>query len=242
MKNIYKTASLIKLGKETPKVKNFIVDLSIKAKPGQYLMVWLPGVNEKPFSIVSCSPLTLAIAAVGPFTSKIHQLKVGDKLTFRGPYGKSFKIKGNRILLVGGGYGTAPLYFLAQTISKSKRKKVTVIIGAKTKSELPFVSKFKKLGCRVMATTDDGSSGFKGFTPQLAEKLIEKEKFNSVYVCGPEIMMKKIAGICQRKKIFCQVSMERIFKCGLGLCGECSCSGKLVCRDGPVFNGKILGD
>ncbi len=242
MKNRYITSTITKIKVETPKVKTFVLSIDIKAKPGQYVMVWLPGINEKPFSIVSCLPLTLSIAAVGPFTNKIHQLKVGDKLTFRGPYGKFFKIKGKRILLVGGGYGTAPLYFLAQEASKLKRKKVTVIIGARTKSELAFVSKFKKMRCKVLTTTDDGSSGFKGFTPQLVEELIKKEKFDSAYTCGPEIMMKKIAETCKRKKIFCQISMERIFKCGIGLCGECSCRGKLVCRDGPVFNGKILGD
>lgn len=241
MRNIYQTSKINKIERETVKVKTFVLNTSIEAKPGQYVMVWLPRINEKPFGVVSNNPLTLSIANVGSFTQKIHQLKAGDKLTFRGPYGTSFKIKGKKILLVGGGYGFVPLYFLATLVPKSKRKNITVIIGAKTKSDLPFVLKFRKLGCQVKVTTDDGSAGFKGFTTQFADLLLTKEKYNGVYTCGPEIMMKKIAEICCQKKIFCQVSMEKIFKCGgIGLCGECNYKEKLVCKDGPVFDGKLL--
>lgn len=241
MFNQYQTTKINRIIKESDKVKTFILNTKITAKPGQYIMVWLPGINEKPFGITSSSPLTLSVAKVGPFTEKIHELNVGDKLTFRGPYGKSFKLKDGKILLVGGGYGVVPLYFLALSVSLRKRKNITVIIGAKTKSDIIFVSKFKNLGCQVLITTDDGSVGFKGFTTQLVEKVLRKEKFKAVYSCGPEIMMKKICQLCRKKKVFCQVSLERFFKCGIGLCGECSCQGKLVCKDGPVFNEKIFG-
>jgi len=238
-KNIYKTVKIVKIENESDKVKTFILDKKIKAKPGQYVMVWLPGINEKPFGIVNDDPLTFSIAKVGPFTEKIHQLKVGDRLTYRGPYGTSFLPKNGQILLIGGGYGVVPLYFLASII-KNKRLAI-VVIGAKTKSDIIFKSKFEKLGCKVKISTDDGSSGFKGFSTDLTQKLLEKEKFKAVYTCGPEIMMKKIAELCHEKRIFCQVGMERFFKCGgLGLCGECSCKGHMVCKDGPVFNGKIL--
>jgi dihydroorotate dehydrogenase electron transfer subunit len=243
MKNSYKTTKIIKIEQETPKVKNFILDKSVTAKPGQYVMVWIPRVSEKPFSIVTPSPLTLSIAKVGPFTEMIHQLKIGDKISFRGPYGKAFKVKGKKIILVGGGYGVVPLYFLVWNMEKTKRKNMAVIIGARTKAELPFVAKFKKLGCLVKIATDDGSTGFKGFTPQLMEKFMKTEKFDSVYTCGPVIMMKKIAEICHRNKIFCQVSMESFFKCGgIGLCGECSYKGRLVCKGGPIFDSSILID
>jgi dihydroorotate dehydrogenase electron transfer subunit len=240
MSNFYQTTKIKKIIRETDQVKTFVLETSISAQPGQYLMVWLPRINEKPFGVALPSPLTLSIAKAGPFTEKIHQLKTGDQLTFRGPYGRPFKLKTGKILLVGGGYGVVPLYFLAWSASKSQRKKITVIIGAKTKKELVFVSNFKKLGAQVLVSTDDGSAGFKGFSTQLAEKVLTKEKFKAVYTCGPEIMMTKIAKLSLQKKIFCQVSLERLFKCGIGLCGECSCQGKLVCQDGPVFNGKIL--
>jgi len=241
MKNKYKTARIIKVEQETSVVNNYILDIKLKSKPGQYVMVWIPGQNEKPFSLADGNPLTLSIAKVGPFTEKIHKLKVGDDLSFRGPYGKSFELKGKRILMIGGGYGTVPLYYLASKVPLRLRKNVYVIIGARTKASLPFVAKFKAIGCNVMTTTDDGSTGFPVFTTELAQVLLRKKRIDSVYTCGPEIMMKKIAEFCSRKKVFCQVSMEKYFKCGgLGLCGECSCKGKLVCIDGPVFNGKFL--
>ena len=239
MKNKYITTTITKIKSETDKVKTFTLNHSIKAKPGQYVMVWIPQVQEKPFGVVSDNPLTLSIANVGLFTKKIHDLKVGNKLTFRGPYGKSFKVKGKKIILIGGGYGVVPLYFLATKLVKLK-KQCTVIIGARNKLDLVFVNQFRKLGCDIKVSTDDGSKGFKGFSTQLFDKIIARQKFDSVYACGPEVMMKKISAMCHIKKIFCQVSMERLIKCAVGVCGECSCGGKLVCKDGPVFDSKIL--
>lgn len=240
MPNTYKTARIFKIEQETAKVKNFFLDMKITAKPGQYIMVWIPREGEKPFALGNASPILLSIAKVGPFSRKIHKLKVGDKITFRGPYGSSFSPKG-KILLVGGGYGMVPLYFIAQQTSQVKRKQMSVVIGARTKSELVFVSKFKKLGCQVNLTTDDGSAGFKGFSTDLAQRLLVKEQFDSVATCGPIQMMKKIALMCKQKKIYCQVSIETHFKCGgLGLCGECSFNGHIVCKEGPVFKGEIL--
>lgn len=241
MHNVYKTAKIIKIEKETSKVKNFYLDINVNAKPGQYVMIWIPRVGEKPFAVGRVSPLLVSIAKVGEFSNKVHQLKVGDKITFRGPYGSSFSPKGKKILLVGGGYGMVPLYFIAFQISKTAKKYIRVVIGAQTKSDLVFVSKFKKLGCKVYVSTDDGSAGFKGFSTDLAKTLLEKEKFDSVATCGPEIMMKKIAQMCKEKKVYCQVSIETHFKCGgMGLCGECSYNGLIVCKDGPVFPGKVL--
>lgn len=243
MKNTYQTAKIIKVEKETEKVRNFTLDISLKAKPGQYIMVWIPGENEKPFGIASPSPLVLSIANVGVFTKKMHQLQKGEKITLRGPYGKGYRLKGKKWLLVGGGYGVVPLYFLASSISREKIKNATVIIGAKTKKELPFVSKFRKLGCGIKISTDDGSFGFKGFTTELMEKILNNESFDLVYTCGPMVMMKKIAEICKKNKIPCQAGLESFFKCGgIGLCGECSFKGHLVCKEGPVFNARILLD
>lgn len=241
MENKYTTTTIKKIEKENERLKTFILDCKVRAKPGQYLMVWLPGLNEKPFGVVDDNPLTLTVAKVGPFSSQIHELKVGDKITFRGPYGSHFNPKGTKIIFVGGGYGVVPLYFFAKTLPKIKRKKATVVIGARTKSDLPYVKKFEKLGCQVLVATDDGSTGFKGFTTELVGELLKKEKFDSLYTAGPEIMMEKLAAICRREKIYCEVSIARPFKCGgLGLCGECAFKGHLVCQEGPVFNGKIF--
>ncbi len=241
MKNKYITAIISKVKKQTDKIKTFHLETAIKAKPGQYIMVWLPQVNEKPFAVLSADPLIISVAKVGDFTRRIHQLKKNDKITFRGPYGSSFTSKGEKMLLVGGGYGVFPLYFLASSLVAFKRKNIIVIIGARTKSDLSFVAQFKKLGCQVKVSTDDGSLGFKGFSTQLAGKILNKVKIDSLYTCGPEIMMRKMALMAKEKKIFCQISMERYFKCGgIGLCGECSFEGMLVCKQGPVFSGKVL--
>lgn len=241
MKNTYKTATIIKIEKETPRVKTFTLDTSVSAKPGQYIMLWIPGMNEKPFGVLAPSPLTISIANVGLATEYMHKQKIGDNVTFRGPYGSSFTPKGKRMLLVGGGYGVVPLYFFASSLSIAKRKKTTVVIGAKTKADLTFVSRFKKLGCTAKIATDDGSAGVKGFSTDLARKCLEHDQYESMYTCGPEIMMKKIAQLAKERKIFCQVSVERFFKCGgMGLCGECSLNGHLACTEGPVFSGSIL--
>jgi dihydroorotate dehydrogenase electron transfer subunit len=240
MKNNYHTVIIKEIRTETPKVKTFICNASIDAKPGQYIMVWIPGLNEKPFGVVDSSPLTISVANVGEFTQKIHKLNVGDKVSYRGPFGVPFIPKGNKILLVAGGYGYVPLYFLAKKLSETKSKS-TVVIGARTKVDVPFADQFSALGCAVHICTDDGSLGSKGFTTQVVEKLLTTESYDSIYTCGPEIMMRKIAEVARAKNIFCQVSLERIFKCGgMGLCGACSINGILVCKDGPVFEGKIL--
>ncbi len=239
-KNNYKTVKIFKVIKEVPKVKIFVLETKLTALPGQYLMVWVPGVNEKPFAVVNSSPLTLLINKIGPTTEIIHQLKKGDKITYRGPYGTSFKLKNGKILLVGGGYGVAPLYFLAKK-AKENKNEIKVIIGAKTKKDLCLVKDFKKITSQVFVSTDDGSSGFKGYASQLAKEILEKEEFAGVYTCGPILMMTRVVQLAKKKDIFCQVSLESFFKCGgYGLCGECSFKGRLVCREGPVFEGKIL--
>lgn len=241
MKNNYHIVTIKEIRVETPKVKTFICDASIVAKPGQYIMLWIPGLNEKPFGVVDTSPFTVSVANVGEFTQKIHELKVGDKLSYRGPFGVSFTPQGEKLLLVAGGYGYVPLYLLAKSIPQSKRKNIAVVLGARTKTDIPFAAQFKVLGCQVHICTDDGSLGTHGFTTQVVTELFAKGTFDSIYTCGPEIMMRKIAEIAKSKNIFCQVSLERIFKCGgMGLCGECSLNGILVCKDGPVFDGKIL--
>lgn len=241
MRTFYQTAKIRSIEKENHRIKNFILDLDLEAQPGQYVMVWIPRMNEKPFGVVTSHPLRLSIAKVGEFTEKIHKLKAGDTLTFKGPYGTSFKNKGTRKLLVAGGYGYVPLYFFCSQLKITDKKKTIVILGARSKKELSFISKFKKLGCKVLITTDDGSAGYKGFSTDIAKKYIEEKKVDSVYACGPTPMMKKMVQYCLQNKIPCQVSIESFFKCGgMGICGECSYKGILICKEGPVVDGKIL--
>jgi len=235
-----KLVKIKKIIKENQKVKTFIFEERIKAIPGQYLMIWLPGVGEKPFSITNPDPLTIIIARVGPFSTALHKLVLGKKLGYRGPIGRGFKIVGEKILLVGGGYGAAPLYFLAQEAVK-KKKKIFIVLGAKKKGELLYEKRFKKLGAKVFITTDDGSCGRKGLATDIGEEIIKKEKIDRVYSCGPEKMMDVLGKICQRLKVPCFLSLERFMKCGgLGICGQCEINGVLVCQQGPVFNYRFL--
>lgn len=220
-------------------MKTFVLNAAVNAQPGQFVMVWLPRVNEKPFSILEAKPLALSVARVGEFTDKMHALKEGDRLGFRGPFGNGFKLVGKKMLLVGGGYGAAPLRFLAGK-AREKGMEVAVVLGAKTAEELLLEKSFAEIGCEVTIATDDGSKGLKGFATDAATELLNKEKFDAVYTCGPEKMMKKLAEISERKAIPFQASLERLMKCGMGICGQCAVNGLRVCYDGPVFEAPVL--
>ncbi|MCK4319794.1 dihydroorotate dehydrogenase electron transfer subunit [Candidatus Micrarchaeota archaeon] len=222
-----------KVIEESQEVKTFVLDGSIEADAGQFFMLWVPGVNEKPFCFADNDPFTFTVCNVGPFSSKVHELKEGELVTVLGPLGKGYGI-GNeeRILLVGGGYGTVSLYLLAK---QAKGKKIDVIIGAKSKEDVSYKKRFEELGCRVFVTTDDGSEGVKGYAVDGMKELLRENKYDKVYTCGPMIMMKTICGLAKEKGIQFEASLEANMKCGIGICGSCAIKDKIVCKDGPVF-------
>ena len=224
--------------KENYKTKTFFFNKKIDVNPGQFVMVWIPKVDEKPFAVSFTNPFGITVRKAGPFSSKMLGMKKGDKLGIRGPYGHGFKLKGKKICLVGGGYGIIPLALLAER-AKKKRFKVTSIIGAKTKNDLFFLNRLRKPS-KVLITTDDGSLGKKGFATDALEDILKKEKFSCIYTCGPEVMMKKVFEICEDNGIECQASLERYMKCGFGVCGSCCLDDVLVCKDGPVFDSNQL--
>ncbi len=115
-------------------VKTFILDGDLMARPGQFVMVWLPGVGEKPFSLMDDRPLSLTVAKVGHFSGALHGLGVGDRVWIRGPLGQGFTLRGERILLIGGGYGVAPLFFLAK-LALAEGHSPSVLIAARTRDE-----------------------------------------------------------------------------------------------------------
>ena len=224
---------IIRVEQENPTTKTFYLDTEKDARPGQFCMIWLPGIGEKPFSITSTRPLGFAVKKVGPFTSKLLELKEGDRIGVRGPYGNWFEEKNNS-LIIGGGCGIAPLALLAEKI------KPIAIIGAKTKNELMFEKRIEKNAEKLITMTDDGSAGEKGFVTQALEKVLEQEKIERIYACGPEVMMVKCLEMAKKKGIEIQLSLERYMKCGIGICGSCAIGTKRVCTDGPVFTGKEL--
>jgi dihydroorotate dehydrogenase electron transfer subunit len=217
----------------TPTVKLLTLEGTLAAQPGQFVLVWLPGLNEKPFSLVDDDPVTLAVARVGPFSSRLHVLEAGDYLWLRGPLGRGFDLVGDRMLLVGGGYGVAPLAFLAARATAVRRK--VAVIGAGTKGDLFFEDRLAEAGCETVLVTEDCSAGQGGLCTDVAETLLAQEDFDVLYGCGPEGMLDRLERVCQERGIPGQVSKEAYMRCGMGVCGSCERDGLLVCTDGPVF-------
>jgi len=226
---------------ETRTTRTFILDAEApEAEPGQFVMLWLPGVNEKPISIVHPAPLTLTIARVGPFSTALHRRKTGDRVGWRGPYGRGFSLREDRpALLVAGGYGAAPLYFLA-TQAVARGIPTTVALGARTSLDLLYVEQFRALGVDLTLATDDGSLGHRGYVTDTILQFAIRNPQCAIYACGPEPMLVAIHHLCRERSIPGQLSVERYMKCGFGICGQCALNGLLVCQDGPVFDAEQL--
>jgi dihydroorotate dehydrogenase electron transfer subunit len=227
-----KILKIEKIVNEAKDLKSFFFKYSLDVKPGQFIMVWIPGLDERPMAVSyhKKNEFAFTTLAVGKFTHALHALKKGDKVGIRGPYGNGFSIK-NKACVVGGGIGMAPLSPLIE-----KLKAPIIINGARSKNQLLYLKRFKNM----IITTDDGTCGRKCFTTEVLEEVLKNKKIKIVYTCGPEIMMKKILDICNKHKVECEASLERIMKCGFGVCGSCMINEVMVCKDGPVFNSKQL--
>lgn len=234
----YLDCKIKEIVQETVNHKTFFLDRAIEAKPGQFVMVWLPRVDEKPFTLSCLEKTAFTAEKKGLFTEKLFALKEGDFIGIRGPYGQGFELK-NKACLVAGGCGAAPLAPLAEALAANNFT-FYAILGAKTKEMLLFKERFKKASKELIVCTDDGSEGRKGFTTEALEELLAEKKIENVLTCGPEIMMKKVFDLCQAKRIECQASLERYFKCGIGICGQCMVNNFRVCKEGPVFSTEQL--
>ena len=124
-------AIITAIRQENARTRTFVFDQTWHAEPGQFLLAWLPRFDEKPFSLVDDDPVTIMVAAVGPFTQLLHTMTVGDRVWLRGPLGHGFELTGERLLGVGGGYGVAPLSFLARR-ARAEGRTITVVVGAIT--------------------------------------------------------------------------------------------------------------
>jgi dihydroorotate dehydrogenase electron transfer subunit len=224
---------------ENSYTKTFVLDDSIPhAAPGQFIMLWIPGLDEKPFAVVAREPLTLTVAAVGPFSRALHTRHVGDYVGWRGPFGRGFDLNGDgEALLIGGGYGVAALYFAASELQKQKCE-TTVAIGGRTAQDILFEERLRGIGARVEIATEDGSRGTRGFVTNAVREAFQRAA--RIFACGPEAMLVAVMRTALAKNIPAQLSVERYMKCGFGICGQCALSGKLVCTDGPVFTAQEL--
>jgi dihydroorotate dehydrogenase electron transfer subunit len=243
--NTMRTTHILSVKTESPTVKTFTVKdrLCSKAKPGQFLMLWIPRVDEIPLSVLNAGDgkVSVTVKAVGEATQALHGLKSGNIIGVRGPLGTSFTERRGRILMVGGGTGTAPLLFLAKKLA-AKAERLSFVMGAKTRGELLFLDELDALCTEesTIATTEDGSYGLRCLATEPLEELLKREKFDVVYTCGPETMVRQVFELAEKRGIVLEASLERLMRCGIGLCGSCVIGKYRVCRDGPVFNSEQL--
>ena len=219
-----------------------------KALPGQFVNIKVSEGFEpllrRPLSIheVKKDKVKLFYEVIGRGTCILSARKPGELLDIIGPLGQGFDYSqqanalGIKNILIAGGMGVAPLFFLAQQIKASKP---LVLIGAKTKRQILCAPEFKRLGCVLKLATDDGSVGFKGRVTDLLKIVLEQVKPGKLFSCGPRPMLKAVSEIAQENKIPAQLSLEEHLACGIGACLGCVVSTKggykRVCKDGPIF-------
>jgi dihydroorotate dehydrogenase electron transfer subunit len=222
---------------ENYRIRTFILDaLMPQARPGQFMMAWLPGLEEAPFSLAHHAPVTITVARVGPFTEALHRLSAGERLWLRGPYGQPFRTETGvrRPLLVGGGYGAAPLAFLAESLLADGQRPV-VLIGGRTAADIIGLDRFRQLGVPSVVTTEDGSLGEAGLVTAPVERMVRSGEGEALYGVGPHGMLQALESLALTYKLPAQLSWEANIGCSLGLCGKCEhTDGSLLCVEGPV--------
>jgi dihydroorotate dehydrogenase electron transfer subunit len=239
---------ILKVVDEASSMKSlsFMDKLTAAALPGQFGMVWAPGVDEVPMSLLPRDDniVTITVKERGSGTSALLTKREGDLIGVRGPYGRGFTCAGvKKLLMIGGGTGAIPLLALLRKLA-SADVECSFVLGAHTSHELLFKSEIERLsertGGMLTITTEDGSIGSKGLATGEAERVLSAESFDRVYTCGPEEMMKNVVDLATEAQIPAEAGLERIFKCGSGICGSCCIGPYLACKDGPVFSSDTL--
>ena len=211
-------------------------DVSDITAPGQFVNIQLDGLFlRRPISVCDLGENTLTIIykAVGKGTEQMSRMSKGEKLDVLTGLGNGYDltVAGDRPVLLGGGVGVPPMYLLAKQLL-AQGKKVTVILGFNTESELFYEKEFAALGADVIVTTVDGSKGIKGFVTDALKTL----DYTYFYTCGPEPMLK---AVYKASATSGQMSFEKRMGCGFGACMGCSCKTltgyKRICKEGPVM-------
>lgn len=215
--------------------------------PGQFAEIRVDGSPStflrRPISINyvdrSRNEVWFLIQLVGDGTRRLAEAMKGDIINIVLPLGNGFtmpQIPSDKLLLVGGGVGTAPMLYLGEQLAKNGSKP-TFLLGARTDKDLLQLDDFASYG-EVYTTTEDGSYGEKGYVTQ--HSILNKIKFEQIYTCGPKPMMMAVAKYAKSNNINCEVSLENMMACGVGACLCCvenTDEGHLcVCKEGPVFN------
>ena len=226
---------------ETPSTVTLRFPYAPPAEPGQFVMLWIPGDDELPMSLSYTDGPSkgVTVKAMGSTSRRILDLGPGAPIGIRGPYGNAFDLSPGRVLVVAGGSGAAVLAPAAERVI-ARGASVTVALGATRAPELLFESRFRAMGARVEIATDDGSAGTRGYVTPVAARLLESERFDAVWTCGPEVMMRRIIAAAAPRDVPVFCSVERHMKCALGMCDACSLGPYHVCVDGPVFEAEAL--
>ena len=213
-------------------------DLDVKVYPGQFFMLraWesYPTLS-RPISVYDVTEgVDFLIEKRGEGTKILEQLKEGDEIKLFGPFGNAFYANVDEVALVGGGVGVAPFHYLIKEIQKLKpSSKITLYIGER--EELELENAFEDVSCDIRIK----KGGF-------ITDIIDFEKHELIYACGPEIMMKKVVELAKARDIKTYVSLEKRMGCGVGACLSCSCDTrggrKRSCKEGPIFKGSDLID
>lgn len=232
--------------------------MAARAVPGCFVMVRVPDTGgpllRRPFSVHRliaargrATGIELLYRVVGPGTSGLAACRGNRTLDVLGPLGRGFHMaaESDRITIVGGGMGVAPLVFLAHSLvaRRGGARKIDAFLGARCEAELLGAETFEALGIDTLMTTDDGSCGLHCLVTRPLEEHLDRCRPDVVYACGPPDMLRCVAQLTARHRIFCQISVETMMACGMGACLGCaleSATGKgaylHACTDGPVFD------
>lgn len=230
---------VLALRQENHRTRTLVLDRELAAQPGQFCLLWLPGLDEKPFSVAGLRPAAFTVAAVGPFSRALHALQPGDRVWLRGPFGQGFRLQGRDALLVGGGYGAAPLLLLAQE-ALAAGQRVRVALGARQAADLLLVDAFRGLGIEPLVSTEDGSAGLQGRVTEALAPVLATDPPDVLHACGPHGMLEALAGMARDHGLPAQLSWEAYMRCGIGICGSCEHEGRLLCADGPVLMEEVV--
>lgn len=215
--------------------------------PGQFVQILIADSSalflRRPISInyidKATNEMWLLVQNVGKGTSKITEMKVGEELNLLFPLGNKFTMPqpNQRVLLIGGGVGTAPIFFLGTRLQE-KGFKPEFLLGGRSSSDITQLADFEKTGT-VHITTEDGSLGVKGLVTH--HPILKETNIDRIYTCGPKPMMIAIAQHAKGNEIVCEASLENHMPCGFGVCLCCVEKTKergnvCVCTEGPVFN------
>jgi NAD(P)H-flavin reductase len=224
--------------------------ISKKAQPGQFVIIRLHEKGERiPLSLADIDPadgtISLIVMSVGKTTAELSQYRIGDDiLDLCGPLGMPTAIeKIGSVVLVGGGFGVAPLYPIARAFQAAGNA-VTVIMGARTRDLLIYEQEMRQVCDEVVVTTDDGSKGLKGVVTTALQRKLETSGAGLVMAVGPAVMMQFVCETTRPFGVKTTVSLNPIMVDGTGMCGGCRVSvggkTKFACTDGPDFNGHLV--